>query len=84
MAKRKIKWNQKAFPAILTSEAAAADVRRRATAIQEACGGEDDGFVVQGTRGVRRARAAVITGTAEAIRANAKHQTILNHLDAGR
>ena len=77
----RIVWNLTGFEALRRSPGVAADLRRRADAIAEACG---DGFVAESGQGRTRARAAVIAASGRARRVNARDNTILRNLDAGR
>ena len=82
----RFKWNPTALREARTSPAAQEEVLRRARRIAEACGGEAVGFVAAGPGEEPRvrARAAVIAASRWARRANAKHNTILRNIDAGR
>lgn len=77
----RIVWNLTGFEALRRSPGVAADLRRRADAIAEACG---DGFVAESGQGRTRARAEVIAASGRARRVNARDNTILRNLDAGR
>ena len=77
----RIVWNLTGFEALRRSPGVAADLRRRADAIAEACG---DGFVAESGQGRTRARAGVIAASGRARRVNARDNTILRNLDAGR
>ena len=73
--------NSAAARALLQSDEVAADLERRARNIAAAAG---DGMEVSIEIGPERARAAVITGTAEAKLAEATDRTLSSALDAGR
>ena len=77
----RIKLNLKGFEQLRRSPGVKADLRRRADAIAEACG---DGFVAASGEGKTRSRAAVIAASGRARRANARDNTMLRNLDAGR
>jgi hypothetical protein len=82
MAKPKIKWNRDAFRQVRLLPEVAADVHGRAERIAVAAGDGYEAFPTQAPRS--RARAAVVTTSFRAIRENARNQTLLRHLDAGR
>lgn len=79
----RIKFKQGAFREIRTLPAVQDEVEKRADRIASASG---PGYVVQSgvTGGRGRARSAVITGDFDAILDNARHQTLLRNLDAGK
>ena len=77
----RIVYNTKAFEAMRRSPGVKADLRRRADAIAAACG---DGFVAASGEGKTRSRAAVIAASGRARRVNARDNTMLRNLDAGR
>lgn len=83
MARVQIKWNPNAMRELRTSPEVLADVEARAERVAAACG---PGYVTQseisGGRG--RARAVVITGDMDAIRDNARRNTLVANIDAGR
>lgn len=58
-----------------------ADLKRRADNIAAACG---DGYVANSGEGKTRSRASVVTATGKAMRDNAKNNTLVRNLDAGR
>lgn len=66
---------------LLKSAEVQADLRRRAQAIATRAG---EGHRVDSDVGPRRARAAVITDTHRARRAEAKSRTLSSAIDAGR
>lgn len=73
--------NKKAVGEILRSPAVLADLEARARRIAAAAG---PGHKVDSEVGTKRARAAVITETTEARRAEAKARTLTRAIDAGR
>lgn len=73
--------HSKGYRELLTSAAVLAEVRARAEKIAEAAG---DGYEMRSSEPRRRARAAVVTTTAKAMRDNATNQTLLRALGAGR
>lgn len=84
MPNPRIRWRAAAFREIRTSQKAAELVEKVARNIADAAG---DGYEVRGpqiTAGRGRARASVITATAEAAVDNARHNTLIRSLDAGR
>lgn len=81
----KFRWDRKALRDLRTSDAAAAEVLRRAQAIADACGGERYGYVAEPSGTPRnRARAAVIAASPRARRDNARSNRIVRNIDAGR
>ena len=82
MARPKIKWNNPAFREIRTLPAVDADMQSRADRVAAAAG---SGYEAKRTANPRnRARAAVVTTSYRAIRENARNNTLLRALDAGR
>lgn len=82
MAKKiTIVWNLPAFSQIRKAPGVQADLRRRAQAIANAAG---PGMTVHSNVGRNRARAAVVTSTDEARRAEAEHGRLSGSLHAGR
>ncbi|MDN5725161.1 MAG: hypothetical protein L0G99_04405 [Propionibacteriales bacterium] len=77
----KIVTNRKALGQILNSPGLIRDLQRRTEAIKAAAGEGFDGNVV---RGKRRPRGGVVTATAKAMRRNAKENTLVKAMDAGR
>ena len=77
----RIKLNLKGFEQLRRSPGVKADLRRRADAIAEACG---DGFVAASGEGRTRSRAAVIAAHTRARHVNARDNTLIRNLDAGR
>ncbi len=81
MAKIRVKINSAAARALLNSAEVKADIARRAGAVAAGAG---EGFEASVQEGKSRARASVITADVEAIRKNAKNNTLLKNLDLGR
>lgn len=81
VAKIVLKWNIAAFSELRTSPGVTADIRKRGERIATACG---DGYVSETQVHSSRARAGIYTWSAEAMRDNAKHNTLLRSLDAAR
>ena len=78
----KFKLNNAGFRALRTSAAVQADLAERAARVAEAAG---EGFVVgDGEEARNRARASVIAATPAAAAKNARENTLLHALDAGR
>lgn len=77
----RIKWNVKAFRELRLEPGVIADLGERAEAIANVAG---PGYEASTFEGRNRGRASVITGDFSAIRDNAKNQTLLRSLDAGR
>lgn len=88
MAKIKVQISSRGARAVLNSPEVLADLAGRAERIASAAnsssgvGGE--GYVANSGSGKSRARASVVTGDYEAIRDNARSQTLLKNLDRGR
>ena len=78
----KIKFNRNAFREIRLLPEVAADVHDRAERVAAAAGEGFDAFPTQAPR--NRARAAVVTTSMKAIRQNARDNTLLRALGAGR
>ncbi len=78
----RVKWNVSAFEALRKDPAVEADVHRRARAVADAAGEGFEAFPSIPAR--RRARAAVVPVTVEAQIRNARDNTLLRSLDAGR
>lgn len=78
---RKIKWRVAGFQEIRRLPPIKADLAARAERIAGACGA---GYEAKTGEGRTRSRAAVLTVDYEAIRDNAKNNTLLNNLGAGR
>lgn len=85
MGKPKIVWKQGAFYRLRSEPGVVADLERRAEAVAEAAG---DGYLAGSRQGASRPqgrwRASVVTGDWDAIVDNARNQTLLKALDAGR
>jgi hypothetical protein len=76
-----IKWNLDAFEEIRRAPSVKADLAGRAARIAAAAG---DGYESSSAEGASRSRASVVTTTYAAIRDNAKHNTLIRAVDAGR
>lgn len=81
MAKAQIKMNASGARAILTSGAVQAFLKAKADRIAAAAG---SGMVAHSNPGSSRARAAVVTSTKKAMRAEATDRALTRALDAGR
>lgn len=81
MARSRIVLNRKGIRKLLRSSEVLRDMRRRAEAIAQRAG---DGMVASAMVGTGRARASVITATAKAREAEAKHRALTRAIDAGR
>lgn len=81
MAQVRVTLNRKNIRELLRSEAVRADLVRRAENIAAAAG---PGHKVESEIGRNRARAAVITTTAEAMVAEARDRNLTRAFDAGR
>ena len=77
----RIKWNIKGFEELRRAPGVAADIDSRAARVAAAAG---DGYESSPYRGSGRHRASVMTKTPKAMVNNAKHNTLLRALDAGR
>lgn len=77
----RIKWSIPDFVALRHEPGVAADVDSRAARVAAAAG---DGYESSPYRGSGRHRASVMTKTPKAMASNAKHNTLLRALDAGR
>ena len=77
----KIVLNRKGIGALLKSPEVQADLNARADRIARAAG---EGHTVESTVGPQRARAAVITTTFDAMRAEAENRNLTRAIDAGR
>lgn len=80
----RVKFNVPAFMALRRDPGVTQELHRRAKLIADACGGEDDGFHAEVTQGRTRARASVVAVTYQARRRNARDNTMIKALDAGR
>lgn len=84
MAKPRMKWNIKAFAEIRNAPGVLDDLQNRADAIASAAGEGYESRPAEAGKGRKgRGRAAVITADFDAVRDNAKNQTLLRSLDAG-
>lgn len=81
MARKTFTLNRKAIKALLRSDEVEAELRRRAERVAAAAG---PGHRVDSGKGPSRARAAVITDTTAARRAEAKHRTLTRALNAAK
>ena len=83
MGKVRFKWNMAGYRAIRTAPGVQNDLASRGARVAGAAG---PGMVVESgiTGGRQRARTAVITGTAEARRAEATNRALTRAIDAGR
>lgn len=81
MASTRVVLNKRNIRAILRSETVRAELVRRAENIAAAAG---PGHVVDSQIGRNRARAAVITTTAQAMAAEARDRNLTRAIDAGR
>lgn len=88
MATKPFKLRRAALREILKSDPLQLELFRRAEAIREACDPDghlgEDAYVAVSSVGRNRARASVIAVTAHARNSNAKHQTLLKAIDAGK
>lgn len=80
MAKSRIKWNIAGFRQLRLEPGVIADLGERGDRIADAAG---SGYEASTYEGRNRGRASVITADYDAIRDNAKNQTLLRSLDAG-
>ena len=78
----KIRWNIDAFRQIRLEPKVAADVHDRAERVAAAAGGGYEAFPTANPR--NRARAAVVTTSRRAMLDNARNQTLLRSLQAGK
>ncbi|WNN93660.1 hypothetical protein SEA_CALLINALLBARBZ_10 [Arthrobacter phage CallinAllBarbz] len=69
---------------LLRHPAVEADLARRAKNVRDAAGGESSGYVADSANPSKRARAAVFAAGSKARRENARSNTLLRALDAGR
>lgn len=83
MAKVTVKHNSKGYAELLKHPNVLADLERRAEAIAATANSEGL-HVVRSEIGPNRARAAVITGDIQAMRAEANHHNLTRAVDAGR
>lgn len=84
MAKPRIKWNIGAFAEIRNAPGVLDDLQNRADAIANAAGEGYESRPAEAGKGRNgRGRAAIITADFDAVRDNAKNQTLLRSLDSG-
>lgn len=76
-----IKYNMRGFDALRRAPGVQADIDARTNRVAEHAGA---GFEAGSFQGRRRYRGSVITTTPKAMARNAKHNTLLRSLDAGR
>lgn len=81
MADVKLRWNMAGFRELRTSARVRADILRRARNVAAVAG---DGYRADPSDTRNRARAAVVTDSDAAKADNARNQTLLRALDAGR
>ena len=85
MERVRVRIRRGALRELRTSPEAQAEILGRAQKIAGAAGGEQVGFFARATESPRnRARAAVIAASMRARRRNARDNTILRNIDAGR
>lgn len=91
MAKVKVKWRGRALYELRKAPGVKADLEERAAAIADAANnaaGGDARYETSSVQGKRkpqgRWRTTVITANAEAMSDNAKYDTLLSNLDAGK
>lgn len=77
----KLRWRIKGFRELRLAPGVIEDLGRRADAVRADAG---DGYESSTFEGRNRGRASVITVTADAMRDNARNQSLLRALDAGR
>ena len=77
----RIVWRLAGFREIRTSPGVTADISARVERIEAACG---EGYEGETTSGRNRARGGVFTATAEAMVDNARNNTLVRNLGAGR
>lgn len=77
----KIKWNFRAFEQLRREPGVKASIDARAKRIAAAAG---DGYEAGSYAGKTRHRGSVITANTRAMRDNAKNNTLLRSIDAGR
>lgn len=81
MAKTRVDWNISGFRELRLEPGVVADLGRRAEAVADAAGA---GYEASTFEGRNRGRASVITGDWRSRVDNARNQTLLRSLDAGR
>lgn len=78
----KLKWNRAAFRELRTNEPGViSDLRSRTNRVASRAGEGYKGNVIAGRS---RARGGVVTATRRAIRDNARNNTLVKSMDAGR
>lgn len=81
MAIERIKWNIKAFKALRRSPEVMSDLIARGSKVADAAG---PGFEISPVTGKNRGRVSVRTATAEAREENARTNSLVRAIDAGR
>lgn len=81
MARTRIKFRLAAFEELRRDRGVVADLQRRTNAVAASAG---DGYEPSVVHGATRVRGSVITATGDARLDNARHNTLLRALDAGR
>lgn len=88
MAKPRIKWNVQGFYELRSEPGVVADLEARAEAVAAAAGESGFHYETGSQQGAKkpqgRWRTSVVTADFDAILDNARHQTLLKALDAGR
>jgi hypothetical protein len=84
MANVKIKLNSAAFKALRNDKAVKADLLARAKRIQQAAGGEGEGYILRVNYGRENRAGVTVLATGKAHWSNRKHQTLLRSLSAGK
>lgn len=77
----RIVWHIAGFQALRKSSQITADIATRAAAVAASCG---DGYESSVVQGGSRVRGTVVTATPRAMVDNAKNNTLVNSLEAGR
>src|SRR5699024_4288709 len=84
----RVKWNINGFYDLRRAPGVVADLERRGRAIQDAAGGESEGYLMSSRQGAKNPQGRWRVGIAAALyparRENTKHNTLLKALDAGR
>lgn len=81
MARTKIVWRRPSFREIRTSAPVRAMVQDSVDAIAEACG---EGYEAEVSEGRSRVRGSVVTADFAAMTDNARNNTLLKNIEAGR
>lgn len=84
MTQVKVIITRKQRTELLQSDAVSRDVQRRTLAVHAAVGGDAAGYRAALDTTTRRVRGSVYTYDAKAIRDNAKNNTLVRNMDAGR